>query len=152
MSECVSFMVTCFAIELPFWYALCICSKVSLWSPVICGGAFTLVVSYCDGDGVSGGVAFVDAFALLWVWVVGPSVGDAAAELMRMLVAAGLLGTSTSLDRQCAALFHAPDIYSKVMLYVANSSDHWFTLLFMQLPLRNFCKGLWSLHMMMSDP
>ena len=83
---------------------------------------------------------------------MGSSVGDSATELMRMLAAAGLSGTFTRQDRQSAVLFHAPDIHLKVMLYVANSSDHWFTLLFTFLPSRNFCKGLWSLHMMMSDP
>ena len=31
------------------------------------GGAFTLVASCCDGDGVSGGIAFIDAFVLLQV-------------------------------------------------------------------------------------
>ena len=57
--------------------------------------------------------------------MAGPSAGNAATELMRMLVvSASFLGTSTYCDRQSAALFHAPDIHSKVMLYVANSSEH----------------------------
>ena len=64
----------------------------------------------------------------------------------------GLLGTSTKWDRLSAALFCAPDIHLKVMLCVANSSDHQFTLLFTFLTLRNLCKGLWTLCMMMSDP
>ena len=127
--------------------ALWICSKVSLWSPVRGRDVFTFMVSCCDGDGI----AFTDAFALLWVHAVGLSVGDAATELMRLLAAAGLVGTTTSQDRQSAALFHAPYIHSKVMLCVANSSDQQFTL-FVFLPLRNFCNGLWSLHMMMFDP
>ena len=44
---------------------LCICSKVSLQTLIRGGGAFTLVVSCYDGDGVSGGVAYIDVFVLL---------------------------------------------------------------------------------------
>ena len=47
----------------------------------------------------------------------------------------------TKWDRQLAALFHAPNICLEVMLYVDNTIDHWFTLLFTFLPLRNFWKG-----------
>ena len=39
---------------------------------------------------VSGSKASIDALVLLWVWLVGPSAGDAVTELMRMLVAAAL--------------------------------------------------------------
>ena len=61
------------------------------------GGAFNLVLS--------GGVACTDALVLLWVWVAGPSVGDAVTKLMRMLAATALLPwTTTNLDRQSAAL------------------------------------------------
>ena len=67
------------------------------------GGPFPLVASCSDRDGVSGGIAVVDAFVLLWVWVVDPYVKDAATELMGMLVIAGLSGTSTNQDRQSAA-------------------------------------------------
>ena len=72
--------------------------------------------------------------------MVDPSVGDAATELMRMLAAPGLAGTSTNWGRQYTALFHALDSQSKVMFCVANSSDHWFNLLFAFLPLRNFSR------------
>ena len=82
----------------------------------------------------------------------GRSGVDATTVLMRMLAAAGLLGTLTNQDRQSAALFCALDIHSKVMLYVANSSDYQFTLLFAFLPLRNYCNGLWLLLMTMPDP
>ena len=37
---------------------------------------------------------------------------------------------STKCKRQSAALLQAPDIHSKVILYVASSNPHLFTLLF----------------------
>ena len=127
------------------WSVLWICSKVSLWSPVRGGGVCTLVVS--------GVIAFTDALVLLWVWVLGPSAGDAVIELMRMLVAsASFPGTSTNHDRWSTALFHALVIHLKLILYVANSSDYQFTLLLAFFPLRNLWKGLWSLCTTMSDP
>ena len=43
----------------------------------------------------------------------------------------------TSLERQSAALFLAPEIHSNVILYVASSRLHLFTLLLVFLPLRN---------------
>ena len=56
--------------------------------------------------------------------VAGPSAGDAATELMSMLVAAAsFVGISANCDGQSAALFCAPDIHLNVMLYVATSSD-----------------------------
>ena len=58
----------------------------------------------------------------------------------------------TSLERQSAALFLAPDIHSKVMLYVANSRLHLFTLLCAFFPFRNQAKGLWSFLTMMFAP
>ena len=48
----------------------------------------------------------------------------------------------TNLERQSAALFFAPEIHSNVILYVANSRLHLFTLLFAFLPLRNHARGL----------
>ena len=126
---------------------LYICSKVSLQSSMRSRGAFTLLISCCDDNGI----ASVGAFVLLLVGAIHPSAGDAGTELMRILAAAGLLGTSNNQDRQSAVLFHAPNNHSKVMLYVANLSDHWFTLLFMFLQLRNFCKSLWLLNTVMSD-
>ena len=84
--------------------------------------------------------------------MTGPSGVDVTTMLMMMLAAAWVLGTLTNHDRQSAALFHAPDIHLNVMLYVVSSSDHQFTLLFTFLPLRNFCKVLWSLSLAMSDP
>ena len=48
----------------------------------------------------------------------------------------------TNLERQSAALFLAPEIYWKVILYVASSKLHLFTLLLVFLPLRNRARGL----------
>ena len=95
------------------------CNKVSLHSPVRGGGTFALIVS--------GSIASIDALVLLQVEleVEGPSAGDALTELMRMVVDASLFpGISTSLHRQSAALLQAPDIHSKGILYVADSTDH----------------------------
>ena len=54
----------------------------------------------------------------------GPSGADATTMLMRMLLAAGVLGTLTNWDRHSDVLFCALDIHSNVMLYVVSSSDH----------------------------
>ena len=47
----------------------------------------------------------------------------------------------TNLERQSAALFLAPEIHLKVILYVASSKLHLFTLLLAFLPLRNHARG-----------
>ena len=60
-----------------------------------------------------------------------------------MLISADVVGGSAiRWGRQSAALFLAPDIYSNVMLQVANSSPHLFTLLFAFFPFKNFASGL----------
>ena len=74
---------------------------------------------------------------LLLVLNAGPSewVADS------MLIVAGLsLGYSTRCERQSAALLWAPDICSKVMLYVASSNPHVLTLLLAFFPLRNLTR------------
>ena len=48
----------------------------------------------------------------------------------------------TSLERQSAALCLAPEIHSKVILYMVSSRLHLFTLLLVFLPLRNHTRGL----------
>ena len=48
----------------------------------------------------------------------------------------------TNLERQSAALFFAPEIHSKVILYVVSSRLHLFTLLLVFLPLKNHARGL----------
>ena len=58
----------------------------------------------------------------------------------------------TNLERQSAALFQAPEIHSKEMLYVASSRLHLSTLLLVFFPLMNHARGLWSFQTMMSAP
>ena len=58
----------------------------------------------------------------------------------------------TNLERQSAALFLAPEIHSKEMLYVASSRLHLLTLLLVFFLLRNCARGLWSFWTMMSAP
>ena len=58
----------------------------------------------------------------------------------------------TNLERQSAALFLAPEIHLKVMLYVASSRLHLLTLLLAFFPFRNWAKGLWLFLTMMSAP
>ena len=48
----------------------------------------------------------------------------------------------TNLERQSAALLLAPEIHSKVILYVTSSRLHLFTLLLVFLLLRNHARGL----------
>ena len=58
----------------------------------------------------------------------------------------------TNLERQSAALFLAPEIQSKEMLYVVSSTLNLLTLLLVFLPLRNHARSLWSFQTMMSAP
>ena len=58
----------------------------------------------------------------------------------------------TNLERQSAALFLAPELHSKEMLYVASSRLHLLILLLVFFPLRNCARGLWSFQTMMSVP
>ena len=93
------------------------------------------VASVCGVESLNGCYWAV----LLLVLKVGPSecVADS------MLTGVGLFsGTSTRYDRQSAALLHAPNIHSKVMLYVASSSPHVLTLLFAFFPFRNLASSL----------
>ena len=89
---------------------------------------------------------------LQWVWVAGSSGVDVNNMFIKAVGVAGVSLVSTSHERQSAALLWAPDIHSKVMLQVAISRDHMFTLLLTILSFRNFCKGLLSLQTTMSDP
>ena len=47
----------------------------------------------------------------------------------------------TNHERQSAALFFAPKIHSKVILYVVSSRLHLLTLLLAFLPFRNHVSG-----------
>ena len=58
----------------------------------------------------------------------------------------------TNLERQSAALFLAPEIHPKEMLYVASSKLNLLTLLLVFFPLRKHARGLWSSLTMMSAP
>ena len=82
----------------------------------------------------------------LLVWKAGPPLEEAVIMLIDVLVGV------TSLERQSAALFLAPEIHSKEMLYVASSKLHLLTLLLVFFPLRKDVGGLWSFLTMMSVP
>ena len=70
-----------------------------------------------------------------------------------MLILAGVSwGNSTRHERDSAALLQATDIHSKVVLYVASTIPNLLTLLFMFLPFRNFVRGLFAFHTMISAP
>ena len=49
---------------------------------------------------------------------------------------------STNHERQSAALFLAPEIHSKVILYVESSRLYLLTLLFAFFQFKNFASGL----------
>ena len=76
----------------------------------------------------------------LLVLKAGPSLEEALSMLTDVNVDMGL----TSLKRQSAALFLAPEIHSKVILYVASFRLHLLTLLLAFLPFRNHASSLWS--------
>ena len=80
------------------------------------------------------------------VWKAGPSLEEAVNMLTDELVGV------TNLERQSAALFLAPEIHSKEMLYVASSKLHLLTLLLVFFPLRKCARGSWSFLTMMSVP
>ena len=58
----------------------------------------------------------------------------------------------TNLERQSAALFLAPEIHLKEMLYVGSSRLHLLTLLLAFMPFRNHAEGLWSFLTIISAP
>ena len=64
----------------------------------------------------------------------------------------GVLVGVTNLERQSGALFLAPEVHSKEMLYVASSRLHLLTLLLVFFLSRNRARGLWSFQTMMSAP
>ena len=125
----------------------CIWSRASRRSSVMDFGVGWLSgeVSGCVATGVVGVVSGAFRVQLL-VWKAGPSVTEAVSLFMVVLVG------ETSLKRQSAALFLAPDIHSKVMLWVASSRLHLLTLLFAFFPFRSLAKGLWSFLTMMLAP
>ena len=78
----------------------------------------------------------------------GPSVEEA----VTMLTDVDVMIDFTNLERQSGVLFLAPEIHSKVILYVASSRLHLLTLLLAFFPFRNHSHGLWSFLTMMSAP
>ena len=82
----------------------------------------------------------------LLVWKAGPSLEEAVNMLIDVFVGV------TDLERQSAALFLAPEIHSKEMLYVASSKLHLLTLLLVFFLLRKCARGLWSFLTIMSAP
>ena len=75
---------------------------------------------------------------LLLVLKAGPS----AEEAVSIMTDADVKVSFTNLERQSAALFLAPEIHSKVILYVASSRPQLLTLLLAFLPLRNHATSL----------
>ena len=82
-----------------------------------------------------GGVRGVLGYDFL-VWKAGPSLEEAVNMLIDVLVGV------TNLERQSAALFLAPEIHSKEMLYVATCKLHLLTLLLVFFPCRKHARGL----------
>ena len=72
---------------------------------------------------------------------VGPSVCVTVSMLTVVVV---VVGSSANHERQSAALFLAPEIHSKVILYVVSSRLHLLTMLFAFFPFKNFTWGLLS--------
>ena len=86
---------------------------------------------------VSGvGLGMASEVVRLLVLKAGLSVDEAVSMLTD--VESGL----TSLERQLAALFLAPEIHANVMLYVASSRLQQLTLLLAFFPFKNHAKGL----------
>ena len=91
------------------------------------GGALTLSVFDVDLTFVAG-VVSVGVSVLQQVWVAGPSRVDVTTMLVEALQVVTVSLTSTNCERHSAALLQAPDIHSKLMLYVVSSSDHLLSL------------------------
>ena len=89
----------------------------------------------CGVEVVSGESFFVQ----LIVFEAGLSV---CVTVSMLTVAGTVISCSTNHERQFAALFLAPEIHSKVMLYVVSSRLHLLTLLLAFLPFKNFARGL----------
>ena len=126
---------------------LCIYSNVSRWSAI---NDFGVGVASWDMWGV-GSVRRAEVESeVLWVWLLVWKAGLSCREAVSMLI--DIPVGETSLERQSAALFLAPEIHSNVILYVASSRLHLFTLLLVFLLLRNRARGLWSFWTMISAP
>ena len=125
----------------------CICSKASKHSDV---SGFGVVVGPWEMWGVVSGCGIEVVLEVFWVqllvWKAGPSMKEAGKMLTDVLVGV------TNLERQSDALFLAPEIHSKEMLYVASSKLHLLTFLLVFFLFRKYTRGLWSFLIMMSAP
>ena len=114
---------------------------ISAWEyhPEICA-VWGIILRYVQfwGITITGGVEVGSEILWVWllVWKAGPSFREAVSMLIDVPVG------KTNLKRQSAALFFAPEIHSKVILWVVSSKLYLFTLLFVFLLLRNHARGL----------
>ena len=129
----------------------CICRRACNLSAVRDFGVGSFA---SDASGITSGCKVeVSVDRRSWVWLLVLNAGLSVFVTDDMLIDTGSSwGNSTRHERQSAVLLYAPEIHSKVMLYVANSSPHLLTLLFTFFPLRNLLSGLWSFCTMISVP
>ena len=120
---------------------LCICSNASNLSAV--SGFGVIVISWeILGEILGCGVEVLgEVFCIrLPVLKAGQSVWEAVSMLTDVSVDVGF----TNCERQWANLFLAPEIHSKVILYVVSSRLHLFALSLAFFPFSNHVCGLWS--------
>ena len=121
---------------------LCICSKESNLSTV---SGFGVVVDSWEIRGeISGCGVEVALEEVCCVQLLVLKAGLSAEEAVSMLTDVDVKIDFTNLGRQSAALFLAPEIHLKVILYVASSRLHLLTLLLAFFPFRNCASSLWS--------
>ena len=125
----------CLEIHLQNGSVLCICSSASNLSAVRglgIGVASEEIFGETSGCGV-GVVSGESLLAQLLVLKAGLSV---CVTVSMLTVAGVIIGSSTNHERQSAALFLAPEIHLKFILYVASSRLHLLTLLFAFVPFK----------------
>ena len=86
---------------------------------------------------------------VVWYWceilfLMLNAIPSKFVAVSNLMVALPSVGNSTTLERQLAALFHAPGIHLNMILYVASSSPHLLTLLLAFFPFRNLSSDLLS--------
>ena len=106
---------------------LCMSLRVSFLFSVRGEGVSTMALAIAVVG--SAGVVLALLHVLLWVWVAGQSRVDVTNIIIEAVLIAWVSLTSTNHERQSAVLLQAPDIHSKLILYVVSSTDHLFTLL-----------------------
>ena len=134
-------MLWCFSVWESFWKMdLLHCRSASNLSVVRDFGV-VLCVSVTSGATTSVcGVA--SSGKLCWtILLLMLNAGPSEWPVDSMVIVVGLCrGNSTRCERQSAALLQAPDIHSKVMLYVASSNPHLLTLLFAFFSIDKSCQ------------